>query len=185
MGIELAIITAVVSAAASVTGGVMAHQQGKAQAKAAARQGDILAKESEKKTLKLAAAQKASFLSSGLTLEGTPQDVIGETFTLGKEDIGQIKDYYGQQAKNAYSAGRTQLITGIASAAGTLAIAGMGLASAGGSLAGSAGSSSAGGSLAGSAGSSSAGGTIGAGFTANMADITKDFGKAAATFGSR
>jgi hypothetical protein len=126
MGIEVAIITAaVVSAAASVTGGVMAYQQGKDQAKAAARQGDILAKESEKKTLKLAAAQKASFLSSGLTLEGTPQDVIGETFTLGKEDIGQIKDYYGQQAKNAYSAGRTQLITSIASTAGTLAAAGM------------------------------------------------------------
>jgi hypothetical protein len=128
MGIEVAIISAaVVSAAASVTGGVMAYQQGKDQAKAAARQGDILAKESEKKTLKLASAQKASFLSSGLTLEGTPQDVIGETFTLGKEDIGQIKDYYGQQGKNAYSAGRTQLITGIASAGSSLAMTGAAL----------------------------------------------------------
>lgn len=133
MGVEAIIIgtLAVASAAASVTGGVMQYQQGKDQAKAAARQGDILAAQSEKKTLKLASAQKASFLSSGLTLDGTPQDVLEETFTLGKEDIGQIKDYYGQTAKNAYSTGRTGLITGIASAAGTLATAGMGLAGAG------------------------------------------------------
>lgn len=95
-------------------------------AKVNAREGEIVAKEKAKEVRYKAARQTVSFLNSGVTLDGTPQDVLGETFSTGKEDITNIRSNYNNKSKSIISAGRTQAIGTIAS--------GFGMAAAGGSM---------------------------------------------------
>lgn len=101
------------------------------QAENAAREGNIVAKEKAKEIRYKVARQTSSFLNSGLTLEGTPQDVIGETFSTGLDDIKNIRAGYNAKSKNFISQGRSEAIGTIASGFG---------AAAGGNALGSAGS---------------------------------------------
>jgi hypothetical protein len=89
--------------------------QGQAQAKAAVQQGNIDAQNMAKKTRYAAARQTVSFLNSGLTLEGTPQAVIDETYATGIKDVGQIRMNANTAASNAINAGRMEAIGTIAS----------------------------------------------------------------------
>lgn len=94
------------------------------EAAALARQGTLEAKEKSKEVRYKAARQVSSFLNSGLTLDGTPQDVLGETFSTGMEDLDNIIRGYdtrigntissaNAQSKNVIAQGRNQAINDI------------------------------------------------------------------------
>lgn len=67
----------------------MKVKQARDQAKAIAKQGAIQAEKGKQLTLARAAKQKASFLSSGITLNetGTPMAVLESTYNVGKADV--------------------------------------------------------------------------------------------------
>lgn len=94
------------------------------QAKNAVREGELVAKEKAKEIRYKVARQTSSFLNSGLTLEGTPQDVIGETFSTGLEDVANIRANYTNKSKDIFSKGRSEAIGTIASGFGNTALAG-------------------------------------------------------------
>lgn len=103
---------------AALTGLKAVSQMNNAEkmAKQTVREGEIVAKEKAKEVRYKVARQTSSFLNSGLTLEGTPQDVIGETFSTGLDDINKIRSNYTTKSKNYISQGRTEAIGTIASA---------------------------------------------------------------------
>ncbi len=94
---------------------VSAVSASKKAAKATIAEGNIVAANKAKEVARKGAAQRVSFLNSGLTLEGTPMNVIESTFTTGLEDIGQIRANYDTRAKNQISAGRSEAIDALAS----------------------------------------------------------------------
>lgn len=101
-----------------------AHMQAsaaEAQAKQAVREGELEAQERAKRTRAKAGAQKTSFLSSGLTLEGTPMSAIQATFKTGLEDVDLVLSNADRRAKNAHRAGRSQVIGTLASGARSFA----------------------------------------------------------------
>lgn len=71
-----------------------------AQSDANIAAGNLATKERAKEIRYKAARQTASFLSSGLTLEGTPMDVIGETYTTGLEDLDLMGKNYNTNSNN-------------------------------------------------------------------------------------
>src|SRR5688572_23731058 len=79
-------------------------------------EGELASKEKAKQIRYAAARQTSSFLSSGITLEGTPQDVLNETFQTGLEDIENIGRGYNTNIKNTISSANTQSKNIIASA---------------------------------------------------------------------
>lgn len=81
-----------------------------AQAESVVSQGNIAASEKAKETRMRAARAKASFLSSGLTLEGTPSAAIGGIFDTGLKDVQNIRSNANAQSKNIMSQARTQVI---------------------------------------------------------------------------
>ncbi len=93
------------------------------QATAVVRKARIDAENQKKTTLGRAGKQKASFLSSGLTLEGTPMAVLSETYQTGIEDTQNIIDAGNTNSKNIMSAARTKAMSDIAMSA---AMAGIG-----------------------------------------------------------
>lgn len=104
-------------------------RNGQAQADALKVEGELAAKEKAKQIRHAAARQTSSFLSSGITLEGTPMDVLDETYTTGREDIENIGRNYqtsannvvsnaNAQAKNTISSARTEVIGDIAGSFG-------------------------------------------------------------------
>jgi len=132
MGIETMIALSVGS---GIMGAVSANKQAKANADAAVQQGNLeLAKMKkqatalQKATASQVGSQKTSFLSSGLSLEGTPSDVMTETYDTGIEDLLDLNtdmkntaSSYNQQAKNYITQGRSEalnsLVSGFSSAA--------------------------------------------------------------------
>ena len=111
-------VTAVVVAAAA-TGASMysSYKSAGAQEEALLKESELKTQERAKQTKKLAAAQRVSFLTSGISLtgEGTPETLISETYRVGKEDIGLIREKYGAQIKNVWSQTRTKMISDISS----------------------------------------------------------------------
>jgi hypothetical protein len=105
-----------------VAGGLQvakAHSEAQAankQAKASIAEGNIVAANKAKEVARNAAAQRVSFLNSGLTLEGTPMNVIESTFNTGTEDINQIRNNYNARAKSQIAAGRSAAIGDLANA---------------------------------------------------------------------
>jgi hypothetical protein len=132
MGIETMIALSVGS---GIMGAVSANKQAKANADAAVAQGNLeLAKMKkqasalQKATASQVGSQKTSFLSSGLSLEGTPSDVITETYDTGVADLLDLNldmkataNSYNQKSKNYITAGRAEamnsLVSGVSSAA--------------------------------------------------------------------
>lgn len=89
------------------------YSQASGQTKALKREANIKAGERAKSTKTLAAKQKVSFLSSGISLtgEGTPQALIGETYNIGLEDIRQSGQNYASKIKNVWGAARTSMLS--------------------------------------------------------------------------
>ena len=92
-----------------------AIKQSEREAQAVAEQGTLQAKEKGKETRLRAARVQSSFLTSGLTLEGTPMAAIQSTFSTGLEDINQITENANKRSKNIISSGRTAALTELAS----------------------------------------------------------------------
>lgn len=101
--------------ALSVASAASQTSAAKKQANATVAEGEIVAKNKAKEIAKKAAVQKVSFLNSGLTLEGTPMNVIESTFNTGLEDINLITSNYNAKAKSQMSAGRTAALSSLAS----------------------------------------------------------------------
>lgn len=97
-----------------------------AQAKSIVQQGEINAENSAKQTRLKAASANASFLNSGVTLDGTPNLAINDIFDVGLKDVNQIRSNANSSAKNTIAKGRSDAISGImtnfagASAAGSM-----------------------------------------------------------------
>jgi len=109
-----------------------------AQAEAKRKEGELAASEKSKQIRQKAASQTSSFLTSGITLEGTPMDVLGETFTTGLADIDNIRSGYNTSIDNTVRSGNSQ-IKGLLSSARAEAISDIAGSFAGQSLAKSAG----------------------------------------------
>lgn len=102
-------------------------KQGKAEAKAYAREGEEAAMLTAEDTVRHAGDLTTSFLQSGISLEGGPTDVIARAFGRGRTDIGRIEANANARAKTVYSKARTQALDGLVSSAfGQSAMSGMG-----------------------------------------------------------
>lgn len=131
MGIE----TAIVVGALGVANSVGKYNQSKSAARQTAKEGAIEAENRKTEIQKLAATQRVSFLQAGVELEGTPQNVIQDTYNTGIADIQAVKSSYKQKVKNIMVAARSELIGGLASSV-ISGVAAYGMAG-GGSLFGS------------------------------------------------
>jgi len=118
----------VVGTAMSAMSAAESYKQSKRQAKATAQEGALKAAEREKQTRRLAASQKTSFLSSGISLTGEDSDlpnvVMQDTFATGLQDISLIKSNYNQQSKNIMGAARAKLVSDIGGMALNIGMAG-------------------------------------------------------------
>jgi hypothetical protein len=113
----------VVSVSASVAGDIAAKERSEKQAEALKLENEIRTKEKARQVKKMAGQQRASFLSSGISLtgEGTAQDVIGETYQFGQEDIDLMSRNTQTQMENVLSRGRTEFLGGLGKGAMGLA----------------------------------------------------------------
>lgn len=112
-------MTAVIVASQVAMGAIKANSEikaGKKAAQATIAEGNIIAANKAKDIAKVAASQKVSFLNSGLTLEGTPMNVIESTFDTGLTDLNLISSNYNNKAKSQVSAGRQAGISSLFSA---------------------------------------------------------------------
>ena len=111
------IASLVMAAAAAAAKGVSSYMTAKAQSKQLAAEGTERAKARDKRTKMLAASQKASFLSSGISLTGDEEStsgaVIGETYKHGLEDVETIKSSYNSRIKDVMAGGRMALVSGL------------------------------------------------------------------------
>lgn len=144
MGIETALlIGTLASAAGTVVGGIQQSRAAKAQAKdtrnEAQRQANLRQEErtqqarvEARENIALEKRQKLAFLSSGVSLEGSPLLLLAETKRRGGENVASLLKT-GQteatgllrsgesQATSLRASGRQALIGGLTSAAGTAA----------------------------------------------------------------
>lgn len=79
-----------------------------ARARALKLEGDLATKERAKSLRLRVARQASSFLSSGLTLEGTPEAVLNESFEVGFADIKNIGRNFQTTIDNTISAANAQ-----------------------------------------------------------------------------
>ena len=89
------------------------------QNKALADQGQRDAEIKSRQTLRLAAAQRMSFLQSGISLTGdndTANAVTSETYKFGLQDISQIKSNAENRSSNLMSQARSSQINDLSSA---------------------------------------------------------------------
>lgn len=103
-----------------------ANEQGQRQAKADVAAGNIRSNNLAVETKAKADNLTTSFLSSGLTLEGTPMNVIQSAYSTGIRDINQNIDNTNTKAKNDVSAGRTKALESLAGSAIAFAAPGVG-----------------------------------------------------------
>lgn len=135
MGIE-SVLFAALSGVKAISAMSEASKQAKAvkrnaeaQTEAMRVEGELAAKEKTKQIRQRAAQQTQAFLSSGITLEGTPEIVLNDTFTTGMEDLDNITKGYNTRIgntisganadiENIISSGRSGAIEGIMSSFG-------------------------------------------------------------------
>lgn len=83
-----------------------------AQTKAIKEQANINAQTSANNTRRIAAAQRAGFLNSGIALtgDGTAQSLFDETYDLGRTDISRIYSNANTEIANLRSKSRSNLL---------------------------------------------------------------------------
>jgi len=138
-----AIIASVVSAGASIAGGVSANKEAKRQAATAEAEANMRAEETARMGVREANAvgieaestrrrQKLAYLKSGVDLSGSPLMVMEATRRNGLDNVEETlrASSYGaaaqiqegrSQARALKSSGRQALISGIGNAAGSAA----------------------------------------------------------------
>jgi hypothetical protein len=159
-------IMAVAMGAGQIYQGMEANKAAKAQASQIEEQAQVARAESdraaEQKSVerrRFLAEQRMAYLASGVSLEGTPMIVQGDTWNEFQQEIEAIRRsgaaQYGfamQEATTARNTGRAQLVSGLLSGVGTI---GIGVAKSGAfkGSAGTTGSTTSGGSKGGAYGS--------------------------------
>lgn len=118
MGVETAVI-----AGLSVASAIGNYNQSKSESRQTAKEGVIAAQNRADEIKKLASRQRISYLQAGLELEGTPQNVIDDTYETGIADVNNIIGAYNQKSKNIMTKARADLLGGLAKA-GASAFAG-------------------------------------------------------------
>lgn len=104
-----------------VQAGVTAYQAvsktsaARKEAKAVTEEGRLLAENKARDTVREAGRLQSSFLSSGLTMEGTPMEVLKRSYQYGLEDINQIAKNANARSKNIMTKARTQMLEGFTS----------------------------------------------------------------------
>lgn len=136
MGVEVALIAALaVQAGAQVYAGVSAQQSGKAQEGAAKEQARLVLEESKLEKERAAtefeqfnAMQQLSYLSSGLSLLGTPSSVLLSNRLRQAQELKAIEvsgiaqsEFLRFQGQTAAREGRARMIGGIGQAIGGVA----------------------------------------------------------------
>lgn len=89
--------------------------QGQSQAR---REGRAITQQAERETMNIAGdtvrragSLRNSFLSSGITLEGGPMEVISRAFAQGRTDIDRTAADANAASKNKVSAARTKMLS--------------------------------------------------------------------------
>lgn len=102
LGVVVGVLGAVASAAGSIAAGQAQAQASRAQADAYRRQAelerqqaDFNARQQEHKAIKLISQQRSSFLAAGVSLYGTPMDVIDDSTMQSDLDVQAIR-YNGE-----------------------------------------------------------------------------------------
>lgn len=111
---------AVTVAGLSVAKGVGEFNAAKSGARALKEEGKIKIDQRKKEILQLVAQQKVGYVDSGVEFEGTPQNVMQDSYNTGMEDIEALRTSYNTQIKNAMKKARANLIGSIASAGTSL-----------------------------------------------------------------
>lgn len=117
--VAIGAIASAASAAASVVGGISQASAANQQAKNAQQEAEAQARIEARNNIEAEARQKVAFLSSGVSLEGSPLVVLQETQSRGDVNIDNIIDSGERQASSISSSGRQALFGGLTSAAGT------------------------------------------------------------------
>lgn len=129
----IAVIGTAVSAGSSVMGGIEANKAAKAEANLQREQGDIAAREAQFNAENEAFSQTQSvqrqrlaFLSNGVSLEGSPLDVLAQSKKYGQSQVDAILRQGSAQKSLAYQSanitrnkGRAALTSGIMQGVGT------------------------------------------------------------------
>lgn len=90
----------------------------KAEASAVAREGQLEAEKKARETVRTTGKLQTSFLNSGLTMEGTPTEVISRAYQYGQEDINQIVQNANSRSKNIIKKARADILEGAISKLG-------------------------------------------------------------------
>lgn len=117
MGSTAAAITV---AGLSVAKGIGEFNASKSNARALKREGEIKIDQRKKEILELVAQQKVGYVDSGVEFEGTPQNVMQDTYNTGWEDIEALRTSYNTQIKNTMKKARAGLLGSIAGAGTSL-----------------------------------------------------------------
>lgn len=125
MGWESAITTAL-SLAGNFMKSSETNSNARQQANSIIEEGNINARNKAREIAAKAGTQRVSFLNSGIALEGTPMNVIDQTFTTGLEDIHRIESNYNTKAKGVISQARSSMLESLASGFGGFGIPGGG-----------------------------------------------------------
>lgn len=135
------IIMAVTALASGVSKAVSSVKDAKAQARATKAEAEQQIQEKARQAAKLMSQQKSSFLKGGVYFEGSPEDVINETYDFANEDIQRLTSNANTSIKNTMRKGRTAFATslmdavvgGLSGFAGGMQVSGGGNNFAGGS----------------------------------------------------
>ena len=119
-GVTAAIIGTVVAAGAAAAGGVAQQQAAKANAKQAQAAAAFDEARQRERAQKILAAQRVGFAKAGVTLEGTPGDVLANTAEDAEIDALAIRWGGASRAAAFKAQGQSALIGGITGAAGAL-----------------------------------------------------------------
>lgn len=112
MGVEVAAIASALAKTASSFAGINNAQR---EAKAKVAEGNIAAEDKARQVRMKAAAARSSFLTSGLTLEGTPLAAIDDIFTVGLADMNQMRKNTDVAARGIVGNARTKALESAAS----------------------------------------------------------------------
>ena len=112
-----AIVTAIAGIATSISLSVASISQqrkaAKAQLQAQSMQAKVSSDQRIKQIRRVASQQKASFLSSGISLtgDGTPDAVISETYQTGIEDVENIRNYGATMGASVSANARAKMLS--------------------------------------------------------------------------
>lgn len=89
-----------------------ANRAARTEARAITDEAAIVAGNKARDTVREAGRLQSSFLSSGLTMEGTPTEVLKRSYQFGLDDINQIAKNANTRSKNIMTKARSQMLEG-------------------------------------------------------------------------